>query len=95
MDKDVIIRDAVKIIRSRLGAEYKIFLFGSWAKGDALEASDVDIGILGKNAVPWGTMSQILDEIEKIPTLRKIDIVDLNSKGEKFKEQVLSYARAL
>lgn len=95
MDKDRVINDAVEVIRAYLGSEYKILLFGSWAKGDALETSDIDIGVLGNGEVPWGIMRKIRDEIEEIPTLRKIDVVDLQAKGEKFKEQVLSYARSL
>ena len=41
MDKD-------QIIKSRLPADYKVLLFGSWAKGTALPQSDIDIAVLGK-----------------------------------------------
>ncbi len=95
MLKEEIIKEASKIIREYLGEEYKVLLFGSWAKGDALETSDIDIGILGKNTVPFQTMVQIKERIEKIPTLRGIDIVDLKSVGEEFRRGVLEYAKVL
>lgn len=95
MDKDEIIARVVKTIRSRLGEEYKIFLFGSWASGDALPESDIDIGILGREKVSWDVMVEILEAIEALPTLRKIDIVDLKTKEPSFKNYVLSYAKIL
>jgi predicted nucleotidyltransferase len=64
MEKAVIISEILKIIRHHLPRDYKIFLFGSWARGDFLENSDIDIGILGERKVPWEIMAKILDEID-------------------------------
>ncbi len=96
MDTESIISATVKIVRAHLLSEdYKIFLFGSWAKGNALKTSDIDIGILGKEELPWDSMVNILNEIETIPTLRKIDVVDLTAKEKSFRDNVLRYAKAL
>ncbi len=95
MNKDVIIKEAKKIIRNYLPEDYKILIFGSWAKGNSLETSDIDIGILGKKEVSWHLMAKILQEIENIPTLRSIDVVDLNSVEKGFKNKVLEYAKVL
>lgn len=95
MEKEEIKKEAVKIVRKYLPREYKIFLFGSWAKGDALETSDLDIGILGEKEVPWELMHKILEDIEEIPTLRSIDIVDLKSTGENYTNKILEYAKPL
>lgn len=95
MNLDNIINEVVKIITHFLPSDYKIFLFGSWAKNNALDTSDIDIAILGKTKVEWDKMVQILNAKENIPTLRSIDIVDLNSKEENFKSNVLKYARPL
>lgn len=95
MDKEVIIKEVVKIIRNHLSDDYKILLFGSWAQGDALETSDIDVGILGKTEVPWDSMAQILREVDAIPTLRKIDIVDFNLVEINFRENALKCAKAL
>ncbi|MEK9168527.1 MAG: nucleotidyltransferase domain-containing protein [Patescibacteria group bacterium] len=95
MDKNLVIQKVIKIIRKYLPEEYKILLFGSWARGDALETSDIDIGILGKTEASWDIILKIKQEVDDISTLRKIDIVDLNSKESEFKENVLKYAKAL
>ncbi len=95
MEVKDIIDEVIKIIRNYLPSDYKIFLFGSWAKGNAFKTSDIDIGILGKIEVPWDIMVKIKQKVDDIPTLRKIDIVDLNSKEIKFKKNVLSYAKVV
>lgn len=95
MDKTAIIGEVKKIIGNYLPEDYKMLIFGSWAKGNSLETSDIDIGILGKKEVPWHLMAKILQEVEEVPTLRSIDVVDLNSVEEGFKNKVLEYAKAL
>jgi len=95
MEKDKIIKEAVQIVKEGLSDDYKIFLFGSWTKGNALETSDIDIGILGKEKVKWSSMARILEKTESIPALRLIDIVDLNSVDKSFKNNVLKHARIL
>lgn len=95
MDKKIIIKEITKIVRECLLKNYKILIFGSWLKGDALETSDIDIGIYGKEKVPWSLMAKIRGRIEEIPTLRSIDIVDLNSVEEGFRNNVLKYAKVL
>jgi len=96
MEKQEIIKNISAVIRRYLpGADYKIFLFGSWAKGGAEETSDIDVGILGKEKIPWDIMARILGEVKAIPTLRKIDVVDLNLVEDSFKNNVLEYAKPL
>lgn len=95
MQKDDIIAEAVKIIHEYINKDDKVVLFGSWARGDALATSDLDIGILGKEKIPWDTMVKILGRVRAIPTLRKIDIVDLSAKEKSFRDGVLSYGKFL
>lgn len=95
MDSNQIIQEIVKIIRQYIENNYQIMLFGSWARGNAMETSDIDIGILGKEQISSDIMRKIRSDIENIPTLRGIDVVDLNSVEEKFKNKVLKYAKIL
>ena len=95
MDVEEIKKQVIEIIRRRLGDKVKIYLYGSWAKGDAEETSDLDIGILGERKVEETVFYQIKREVDIIPTLRKIDVVDLQETGEKFKAHILSYAALL
>ncbi len=49
-------------------------LFGSRAKGTALERSDIDIAVSGV-----AHFSALREEIENLPTLFTVDIVDLDT----------------
>ena len=95
MDKKAVIEEVVKIVRNYLSEEYKIFLFGSWAKGNAQETSDIDIGILGPMKVSQEVVMRIKGAAEAIPTLRSIDIVDLAGKSDEYKGRILGYAEVL
>ena len=96
MEREEILREILKIIRRYLPEkDFKIFLFGSLAKESAEPTSDIDIGILGKESVEGLVLIRIKGEIEAIPTLRKIDVVDLKAVDDKFREGVLSYAKQL
>lgn len=95
MEKDEIIKKTAGIVREYVPDDYKIYIFGSWAKGDALETSDIDIGILGKRKVAWSSMTKILEGVGDIRTLRSIDIVDLNSVDKSFKNNIMKHAKIL
>ncbi len=95
MKQDLILEEIAKIVQESVSEDHKILLFGSWAKGTALDVSDIDIGILGRKKVPFGVMVEIFNKVEKIPTLRSIDIVDLMAKDEGYKKNVLKYAKVL
>ena len=66
--------------------KYKVFFFGSRVVGKGDERSDIDVGIEGKKPVPAGAFLDIQDEIENLPTLYKIEIVDFAEVDKKFKE---------
>jgi len=92
MDKDAIVQEVLLIIRKYLHEEYRVLVFGSWARGDALPTSDIDIGILGEKKAPFEAMVRIRSQVRGIPTLRKIDVVDLQSVGERFRKSALEHA---
>lgn len=95
MEPKAIVQTIVSIIHNHLPSEYKSILFGSFARGDALKTSDIDIGIIGKQKVPWEIMVKIKQEIDDIPTLRSIEIVDLNTVDDVFKNKALAEGKVL
>lgn len=95
MTIETIVDRVIRIIRAHLSEEYRIVLFGSWANENAQTTSDIDIGILGKQRVPWQIMVRILQEVDEIPTVRSIDVVDLQAKDDVFKNKVLQSAKVL
>jgi predicted nucleotidyltransferase len=71
--------------------KYKVFFFGSRVKGDNFPRADIDIGILDPKPLPIEIKFQIIEELEKIPTLYKFDFVDFSDPliSEDFKSEVL------
>lgn len=66
--------------------QYKVFFFGSRVTGKAGERSDIDIGIEGATSVPLESFFKIEEEIEQLPILYKIEIVDFRKAPSKFRE---------
>src|SRR3989344_4041238 len=65
MSIDDIVKETINIIRRHITGDYHILLFGSLAKGSALDTSDVDIAIMGNQKIPWNVMVRILEDKEQ------------------------------
>ena len=80
-------REILEIVGEYLDLKvYRVFFFGSRVTGGGNERSDIDIGIEGPYSVPLKIMGQIEDEIENLPTLYKIEIVDFKQTSSDFYE---------
>jgi hypothetical protein len=64
---------------------HRVFFFGSRVNGKSRESSDIDVGIEGQRPLPAGALINIQEEMENLPILYKIDVVDFADVGEKFK----------
>lgn len=96
MERKKVLKEAVRIMRRYLPEdEYRIVLFGSWTKETAHAASDLDIGIVGPRKIDAATLLRIRDEVERIPTLRGIDVVDFADADERFRNAALRTAQSL
>lgn len=89
------IRKAVSVLGAQYGAE-RIYLFGSYARGEAGENSDIDLRIDRGNIRGWalgGLLSDLEDQLHK-----KVDLLTTGSLQKDFldsikKEEVLLYER--
>lgn len=70
-------------------AKYQVFFFGSRVKGTHMERSDIDIGIDGPNEIPPAVKFKLEEELEKLPTLYKIEMVDFKKVSPSFKKEAL------
>ena len=71
----------------------KTILFGSRAKGTATERSDIDIAVSGVDSCK---ILDLQEEIEEIPTLYTIDLVDLDTcKNQLLLEDIKQYGREI
>jgi len=80
-----------KVLKDR---DCLVIFFGSVARGDMGRTSDIDVGVYCEKELDSGTYFAILDEIEKLPMLRDVDLVDLAKVGDaEFLESVLTEGR--
>jgi predicted nucleotidyltransferase len=95
-DIQPILKRIVQVIRRYLPDDsHRILLFGSWATLEAAPTSDIDIAIAGATAVDPAVMSEIHEEIDKLPTLRKIQIIDVQHVHDWFRDRILSKGQVL
>ena len=62
----------------------RVFFFGSRVTGKGNERSDIDIGIEGVEEIPWQAMAKIKEDVENLPILYKVDIVDFRKVSPDF-----------
>lgn len=95
MDIDEILRQAAVIVAGEMDCNYRLFLFGSRAFPDmpCCEKSDIDIGIISESPITGKQSQKIMEELEQIPTLLKIDFVDFNTLDHEFKKIALEHTR--
>lgn len=84
-DEKILRNQLLGIISKYLNLEqYKVFYFGSRVKGNNRDKSDIDLGIEGSKRIPYGVFFQIKEEIDLIPTLYSIDLIDFKDCENKF-----------
>lgn len=67
-------------------SRYAVFFFGSRVSARGDDRSDIDVGIEGTELVPLDAMRRIKEDIEKLPLLYKIDVVDMLQTSNSFRE---------
>ncbi len=91
-----LLRGVVRIVRKYVqDRSYHILLFGSWATLQSVPTSDIDVGILGPGPLDDLVMARIREQIDRLPTLRKIEVVDLLSVEDRFREKAERNAERL
>ena len=70
-----------------LGA--KVWIFGSRARGDYKEASDIDVLYEAGPTMGWATLGKIESALDESRLPYKVDLVDFKNLAESYKEGVL------
>lgn len=81
--KDIIVPLIIKHLPT-----VKIILYGSRARGDAHEGSDIDIALDNKNKISEKIMSMIIGELEESLLPINYDIVDFHAVSEHMKKEI-------
>jgi uncharacterized protein len=74
------IEELRQMVLAALGEhDAEVWLFGSCARGDVLQHSDIDIAILPWDELPSGFFSDLAESAEESSIPYDVDIVDLSS----------------
>jgi len=74
---------------------HRVFLFGSRAAGTARALSDFDVGVDGDEPLPLRTFFAIEDAFDDLPTLYRIDWVDLKRASPAFGKRAMQHIELL
>jgi len=86
MDLDEVRRVVLAGLR---GYRARVFLFGSWAAGNAGNTSDVDVAVMPLEPIPQFVFSEIREALHESRIIYGVDLVDLGSTSDDFRSRVL------
>jgi len=69
----------------------KIILYGSRARGDWKEGSDIDIALQAETKIDPLILATIMADIEESTLPINFDIVDFNAVSEDMRKEILKY----
>lgn len=73
--------------------DVKVVLFGSRARGEFVNTSDVDVGIIiGENGVDRRKLTLLREHIDELNIPYKVEIVDFSTVSDEFKKAALKEA---
>lgn len=91
--------DEIKAVIAPIARKYnlrEVYLFGSYARGEATAKSDIDLVMNFSDTITLFTYAEIIDELEELFG-KKVDVVSHNSASPRLlyqiiDEEVLMYA---
>lgn len=79
--EDTLIQRVKAIVLQHFSAQdVRIYLFGSWARGEHKRSSDIDIAIEGNRDISY-EITLLREKLEESTIPRRIDVVDMNHAG--------------
>ncbi|MFA6547660.1 MAG: nucleotidyltransferase domain-containing protein [Candidatus Magasanikbacteria bacterium] len=82
---DKLKKELKKIVSQYLNLKnYRLFFFGSRVTGKGNNVSDIDVGIEGHEEIPLEIMSKIKEDVENLPILYKMEIMDFKRASRDF-----------
>ena len=83
------LRDVCRNAHHRLSG-HRVVVFGSRARGDAKPRSDFDVGVIGEAPLPLEDFYALEDQMENLPTLYRLDWVDLSRASESCRREAMA-----
>lgn len=72
------------------GHRARVYLFGSWARGEERRISDIDVGIEPLEPLPAGLLLDLQDTLDNSDVLYPVDLVNLDITAPGLRERVLT-----
>lgn len=87
----IYLEDLKSLVLNHL-ANYKVrvYLFGSYARGEARNTSDVDLAILPLEPISNSVLVELRDKIEESTLPYQIDLIDMSIATDDLKAQILA-----
>jgi predicted nucleotidyltransferase len=83
--------EVARVLAEHLGpSSHRAWIIGSEAAGTALPGSDVDVALEGPAPIDLGVLARLRDALEKLPTIRSFDLVDLRRASDRFRREALA-----
>lgn len=95
MTEEEIIEAIAQRVRTFLGRDFRLYLFGSRASGKADRYADFDLMVWGPEAISEETFLEIKNSIDSLETLHKIDLVDYHRVSTEFRNVILEKAKEI
>lgn len=77
--QEEVLREVAERVAHRLrGRRYRLWLFGSRARGEASPRSDYDLALWTDPPLDLATLAALREELEALPMLQKVDLVELS-----------------
>lgn len=98
MNNQQLLRDIKRIAMTVPGTDgAEFFIFGSRARGDAREHSDVDLGVecAGGAPLPPGVLSDLQEAFDTSSLIPRVQVVDMARVSDQFRSTVLPEAVTL
>lgn len=75
--------------RSASADGVRLFVFGSFARGDARPNSDLDLGfeMVAESPSRSAALHRLQDQVANLPTIRPIELVDFDRVSPEFRAQ--------
>lgn len=77
------------VLRALEGFPADVYLYGSWARGDARRTSDIDVAVLPKSPIPPSVLAKLRESLEESHIPYPVEVVDLASASSSLRERVL------
>ncbi len=70
------------------GLPLRVYLFGSWARGEETQASDIDLAVELLGPVPPGTLARLREALEEAPFPYRVEVVNLEEASDALTQKV-------